>query len=64
LVASIADALLGTLFNEETLTKIVREGVVKPGLPDAQMPALRQWIVQVRPKFLDESPQSKLSNLK
>ncbi len=37
---SIADALVGTLLTEETLTKILREGVVKEGVPDAQMPAL------------------------
>ncbi len=40
LAASIADALVGTLLTEETLTKILREGVVKEGVPDAQMPAL------------------------
>jgi hypothetical protein len=38
--ASIADALVGTLLTEETLKKILREGVVKEGVPDAQMPAL------------------------
>jgi hypothetical protein len=38
--ASIADALVGTLLTEETLTKILREGVVKEGVPNAQMPAL------------------------
>jgi hypothetical protein len=31
---------VGTLFNEETLAKILREGVLKEGLPGAQMPAL------------------------
>ena len=37
--ASIADALVGKMLTEETLTKILRDGVVE-GLPDAQMPTL------------------------
>jgi hypothetical protein len=37
--ASIADALVGKMLTEETLTKILRDGVVE-GLPHAQMPAL------------------------
>jgi hypothetical protein len=38
--ASIADVLVGKMLTEETLTKILRDGVVKEGLPDAHMPAL------------------------
>jgi Protein of unknown function (DUF2939) len=38
--ASIADALVEKMLTEETLTKIFRDGVVKEGSPDAQMPAL------------------------
>jgi hypothetical protein len=37
---SFADVLVRKMLTEETLTKILRDGVVKEGLPDAQMPAL------------------------
>jgi hypothetical protein len=38
--ASIADALVAKMLTEETLTKILHDGLVTEGLPDAQMPAL------------------------
>ena len=38
--ASIADALVGKMLTKENLTKILRDGVVTEGLPNAQMPSL------------------------
>ncbi len=38
--ASIADALVGKMLTEENLTKILHDGVITEGLPDAQTPAL------------------------